>query len=160
MNEQPDTTTPSGTPQHPGRTRIGAAAAAAVLLLGGFVGGYVVNGATGSAAASTSAQAGQGGPGGSGGGPGGSGSMTSGTITAVDGDTVTLETTDGSTVTVTTDSDTTVTTSTEGTVSDLAAGDTVQVQGEESDGSVTATSISEGTGAMGGGTPPGQGSSS
>ena len=84
------------------------------------------------------------------------GNFTSGEITSVDGDTVTLTLDDGSTVTVTTSTDTTVTV--EGEVSDLATGDTVTVIGEtDDDGNVTATSISEGAGLggfPGGGTPP------
>ena len=90
----------------------------------------------------------------------GGGGFTSGTVTAIDGDTVTLETTDGSTVTVTTTDDTTVTTTTDASVSDLAEGDSLTVVGEaDDDGNVaSATSISEGAtgfgGGMGGGTPP------
>ena len=83
------------------------------------------------------------------------GNFTSGEITSVDGDTVTLTLDDGSTVTVTTSGDTTV--SVEGEVGDLATGDTVTVIGEtDDDGNVTATSISEGAGfgGFGGGTPP------
>jgi hypothetical protein len=81
------------------------------------------------------------------------GNATSGEITAVDGDVVTLTLDDGTTVTVTTSSDTTVTV--DGALGDLAAGDTVTVLGETDDeGNVTATSISEGTGGFGGGAPP------
>jgi len=84
------------------------------------------------------------------------GNFTSGEITSVDGDTVTLTLEDGSTVTVTTSTDTSVTV--EGEVGDLATGDTVTVIGEtDDDGNVTATSISEGAGLggfPGGGTPP------
>ena len=92
-------------------------------------------------------------------GGGAGGGFTSGTVTAVDGDTVTLELEDGSTVTVTTTDDTTVTTTTDASVSDLAEGDSLTVVGEaDDDGNVAATSISEGAtgfgGGMGGGTPP------
>jgi hypothetical protein len=92
-------------------------------------------------------------------GGGAGGGFTSGTVTAVDGDTVTLELEDGSTVTVTTTDDTTVTTTTDAAVSDLAEGDSLTVVGEaDDDGNVSATSISEGAtgfgGGMGGGTPP------
>lgn len=87
------------------------------------------------------------------------GGATSGTVTAVDGDTVTIELEDGSTVTVTTSADTTVTV--DGSLSDLAVGDTVTAAGEtDDDGNVTATSITEGAvtfgGGFGGGTPPTQ----
>ena len=88
--------------------------------------------------------------------PTGAGNFTSGEITSVDGDTVTLTLDDGSTVTVTTSGDTTV--SVEGEVGDLATGDTVTVIGEtDDDGNVAATSISEGAGfggLPGGATPP------
>ena len=88
------------------------------------------------------------------------GGATSGTVTAVDGDTVTIELEDGSTVTVTASADTTVTTTTDAAVSDLAEGDTITVAGEtDDDGNVTATSITEGAltvGGFGGGTPPTQ----
>ena len=89
---------------------------------------------------------------------GGAGGFTSGTVTAVDGSTVTLELDDGSTVTVTTTDDTAVTTIDEASVSDLAEGDSLTVVGEaDDDGNVAATSISEGAvgfGGMGGGNPP------
>ena len=86
---------------------------------------------------------------------GGFGNATSGEITAIDGDVVTLTLDDGTTVTVTASSDTTVTV--DGSLSDLVVGDTVTAAGEaDDDGNVTATSISEGTGfgGFGGGTPP------
>ena len=91
---------------------------------------------------------------------GGMGGFTSGTVTAVDGDVVTLELEDGSTVTITATDDTTVTTTDEASVSDLAEGDSLTVMGEaDADGNVAATSITEGAsgfgGGMGGGTPPG-----
>ncbi|WP_411698388.1 DUF5666 domain-containing protein [Conyzicola sp.] len=90
---------------------------------------------------------------------GGAGGFTSGTVTAVDGDTVTLELTDGSTVTVTTTDATTITTTEDSSVSALAEGDSLTVVGDaDDDGNVAATSISEGAtgfgGGMGGGTPP------
>jgi hypothetical protein len=137
-----------------------------VAVLGiGVVGGVLIGQNTASAsqaagmgtrpdgAGGTSGDAPTGGFGGAGGG------FTSGTVTAVDGDTVTLELEDGSTVTVTTTDDTTVTTTTESSVSDLAEGDSLTVVGEaDDDGNVAATSISEGAtgfgGGMGGGTPP------
>lgn len=74
------------------------------------------------------------------------GGLTSGTVTGIEGDVVTLELADGTTVTVTTSADTSVTTTTDAAVADLAAGDTVTVVGETDDaGNVTsATSIAEG----------------
>lgn len=84
------------------------------------------------------------GPGGRGGFPGGMG--TSGTITGIDGATITLEattpgSTDTSTVTVKTTDDTTVSESVEGSRSDLAEGDNVLVMGTSADGAVTAQRI-------------------
>lgn len=85
---------------------------------------------------------------------GGFGGGTSGEITAIDGDVVTLTLEDGTTVTVTASSDTTYTVT--GSLTDLAVGDTVTAVGEtDDDGNVTATSISEGSG-FGGGFGDGQ----
>jgi hypothetical protein len=89
----------------------------------------------------------------------GLGDLTMGTIASIDGNTITVTLADGTTTTITTTTDTTVTTTADGTVSDLAAGDTVTVAGSAgSDGTVAATSISEGTMGFGGGTPPTQNS--
>jgi hypothetical protein len=97
--------------------------------------------------------------GGDGLGSGGSGVAT-GTVTAADASGLTLQTEDGSAVTVTAGDDTTVTVS--GTLSDVAVGDQVTVIGTEADdGSIAATSISEGSslfGRGGGGFMPGGGS--
>jgi len=85
------------------------------------------------------------------------GSFTAGTISSIDGDTITLKLTDGSTVKVTTGSSTTVTKTDNGTLSDLATGDTIRIQGtKDASGDVTAISVSQGalTGGFGGGTPP------
>jgi hypothetical protein len=113
----------------------------------GFGGGQRPDGATGDT------------PTGGGGAGGGMGGFTSGTVTAVDGDVVTLELEDGSTVTITATDDTTVTTTDDASVSDLAEGDSLTVMGEaDADGNVAATSITEGAsgfgGGFGGGTPP------
>ncbi|GAA3442492.1 hypothetical protein [Planomonospora venezuelensis] len=84
----------------------------------------------------------QGGQNGRQGGPGG---MTVGTVQKVEGDKVYVQAADGSVVTVTTTGETAVRISREGKVADLGAGKTVVVQGARGeDGSVTATSISEG----------------
>ncbi|GAB2464423.1 hypothetical protein HD599_000018 [Conyzicola lurida] len=128
-----------------GGVLIGQNTASSSQAAGGFSGGERPDGAAG-----TTGEAPTG---------GGMGGFTSGTVTAVDGSTVTLELTDGSTVTVTTTDDTTVTTTEESTVDALAEGDSLTVVGEaDDDGNVTATSISEGAigfgGGMGGGTPP------
>jgi hypothetical protein len=90
---------------------------------------------------------------------GGRGDVTSGTVTSVDGDTITVTLADGSTVTVTTSADTTVTKTSDATVADLVAGEEIVVSGTKDDaGNVTATSITQGAGFPGGlgGTPPTQ----
>lgn len=78
------------------------------------------------------------------------GRPTAGTVTAVDGSTLTVSTTDGSTVTVTTSSSTTVSVVHASTLADLAVGDTIRVMGSTgSDGTLTATAVREGADAMG-----------
>ena len=126
----------------------------AVILIGlGFLGGTVF-----AQGASTSAGSIQQGPGGTGGqgdpmgaapdGEAASGGMlsglTSGTITGVSDGTITIKTQSGETTTINTGSGTSVTTTQQGTVSDLAVGDSIRVQGEESNGSIMAQSITEG----------------
>jgi hypothetical protein len=91
--------------------------------------------------------------------PPGFGRPVSGEITKIDGGTITLKSVDGSTVTVTTGGDTTVTVTEERTVADIAEGDQVTVQGEQSDGTVAATTIRIGDGGFAfgpGGGPGGQ----
>jgi hypothetical protein len=128
-------------------------AAIAIGLFGGILIGHNT--------ASTSTQAGgtRGAFGGAEGGTPGAagGGFTAGTISSIDGGTITLKLTDGSTVKVTTGSGTTVTKTDAGTLSDLATGDTIAVQGtKDASGNVAATSVSEGAlrGGIGGGTPP------
>ncbi|CAN5361507.1 hypothetical protein BH09ACT10_BH09ACT10_12530 [soil metagenome] len=123
---------------------------AAVLLAGGFFAGYVIKGDGASATASSGRQMVAGGfPGGNaeGGAPAGAagGGITAGTVSSVDGDTVTIKTADGKSVKVKTGTSTTVTLNTEGSVSDLASGDSVVVRGETADGTLTAESITEGS---------------
>ncbi|MFF4991771.1 hypothetical protein ACFY19_31640 [Streptosporangium saharense] len=78
---------------------------------------------------------------------GGQGGMTVGTVQKVEGGKVYLQQQDGTVVTVNTTDETNVRISKEGKVSDLTTGGTVVVQGAKGeDGSVTATSISEGGG--------------
>ena len=88
------------------------------------------------------------------------GGFAFGTVTAVDGNTITLSSFDGSTVTVTTTPSTTVTKSVQGSLSDLKVGQNVRAMGTTgSDGTVAATSVSEGSGGFGlfGGGGRGQG---
>ncbi|MBE1593101.1 hypothetical protein ACFPOI_20805 [Nonomuraea angiospora] len=81
---------------------------------------------------------------------GGGGGGTIGTVEKVEGGKVYVKTMDGSTVTVTTDDRTTVQISKPGKVSDLRTGTSVVVRGQQGgDGSVTATSITQGN--LGGG---------
>ncbi|MFI7223392.1 hypothetical protein ACIBO5_09210 [Nonomuraea angiospora] len=81
---------------------------------------------------------------------GGGGGGTIGTVEKVEGGKVYVKTMDGSTVTVTTDDRTTVQISKPGKVSDLQTGTSVVVRGQQGgDGSVTATSITQGN--LGGG---------
>jgi len=124
----------------------------------GVVGGVVIGQSTATAAGPGGMSQGQfPGTGGTtdGTAPTGMGDFTSGTIVSVDGSTVVLELEDGSQVTVNTADDTTVTKTTDSTVSDLAAGEEVTVIGAaDDDGTVTATSISQGARGFGGGARP------
>jgi hypothetical protein len=78
------------------------------------------------------------------------GGFTAGTISSVDGDTITLKLQDGSTVKVSTTSSTKVSETSTSSVSKLKAGDTITVIGQkDSSGDVTATTIAEGQGGFG-----------
>ncbi|GAA3090428.1 hypothetical protein [Streptosporangium carneum] len=78
---------------------------------------------------------------------GGMGGVTFGTVQRVEGGKVYLQRSDGTVVTVNTTGRTTVRVSREGKVTDLRSGGTVVVQGTGGeDGSITATTISEGGG--------------
>ncbi|WP_433612230.1 hypothetical protein ACQP2P_00690 [Dactylosporangium sp. CA-139114] len=78
-----------------------------------------------------------------GGGQGSTGTRggVTGTVKLVDGATVYVETADGQTVIVKTSDKTTV--SAPGALKDLTAGSTVTIQGQQADGSMTATSITK-----------------
>ena len=92
-----------------------------------------------------------------GGGPGGGqGPATSGEITAVDDDSMTLDV-DGESVTVTITEDTTVTVTEERSLEDLAEGDVIVAVGEMADDVLTATSIQLGDAGLGGFGGPGGG---
>jgi hypothetical protein len=136
----------------PGPSRLTLGLSAGVLLVGGFFGGLYV-GSQGEDAPTAAQRVGfpdgftPSGPDGAqpGESPRGLGDFTTGTVTDVSDGSVTVETPDGDEVTVKTDDDTDVTLSEEGSVADLAAGDTVAVTGNrEDDGSITADSIAEG----------------
>ncbi|MET7393187.1 hypothetical protein ABZS66_06795 [Dactylosporangium sp. NPDC005572] len=103
-------------------------------------------GANPAALASAFARNGGGFPGQGGGGTGQQGQQSrssgvTGTVKLVDGTTVYIETSDGSTVIVKTNGQTTV--ATPGALKDITAGSTVTVQGQNADGTVTATSITK-----------------
>ncbi|MGW4797881.1 hypothetical protein ACWEPC_36220, partial [Nonomuraea sp. NPDC004297] len=90
--------------------------------------------------------------------PGGGGQRmgggTVGTVEKVEDGKVYVKTMDGATVTVTTDDRTTVQISKPGKVSDLEAGASIVVRGQQgADGAVTATSISQGGQGFQGGGP-------
>jgi hypothetical protein len=136
----------------PGPSRLTLGLAAALVAVGGFASGYVVGNHHGEQHQASDRLGLPGGfvSGPDGGQPGGgqppnAGDFTAGTVTKVDGDTVTVKTASGDEVTVKTDSDTDVTITKDGSVSDLSAGDPVVVTGNrQSDGSISADSISEG----------------
>jgi hypothetical protein len=78
------------------------------------------------------------------------GGFAFGTVTKIDGGTITISGFDGSTTTVTTTSSTTVTKSVLGSFSDLKVGQNVRAIGTTgSDGTVAATSVNEGSGGFG-----------
>jgi ABC-type Fe3+-hydroxamate transport system substrate-binding protein len=131
----------------------------AVLLAGGFVGGIAVGKHNSSSTSSSTATPGSGqrsrggfggGNGGAngganGGGFGGGRGGVSGTVTAVNGSTITVTDSTGKSVTVDTSPQTTVTIGKTGAVSDLTAGQQVTVIGTtDSGGTVTARSVVSG----------------
>jgi hypothetical protein len=82
--------------------------------------------------------------------PGDFENLTTGTIQSIDGTTITLKLPDGSTVKVSTSATTTVTKTSKATVGDLKSGERIVVRGAKgSDGSVAATSVTEGQGGFG-----------
>jgi hypothetical protein len=127
----------------------------AALIVGG-IGGVLIGQNTASPSNASVVRNGFG-PGGGGEGPGtgqlngNRGGLTAGTITSIDGDTITVKLADGSTVKVSTSDSTTVTKTSKAKVGDLATGDTITVIGQaDSSGNVTATRISEGDAGFGG----------
>ncbi len=151
MNTEPqDPSAPA--PKPAWRSWVAAGAVSALILAGG---GYMLGrGNSGdapdtvAATGDTSADPGTGTPGGPGGVGRPAGRGTGGEITAIDGTTITLDA-DGDTYTVSTSDNTEVSETVEGSVTDIAVGDTIVVIGEVADGAVTAESISEG--GLGGG---------
>lgn len=127
--------------------------AGATLVVGGLIGGVVIQqqfGVVGSgdetAAADTggmpdfSAMSGEM----PGGGGGFGGQTTAGTVTEVGDGTVTIETEDGTTYTVSVGDDTAVTAESDASLEDLAAGDTIEVTGTTGDdNTIAADSVTE-----------------
>jgi hypothetical protein len=128
---------------------------AGVLAVVGFLGGVQAHkswggdgGTTTGAGANPGAGFNRTGAGGFGG--GGQGGGTTGTVTKVVGDTVYLKTADGKTVKVKTGGDTKITLSGTGKADDLKSGASIVVRGETAaDGTVTATTVTEGGGTSG-----------
>jgi hypothetical protein len=91
--------------------------------------------------------------------PGGAGGgSTLGTVKLVDGKTIYVQTASGGVVQVRTDGSTKISVSKNGTVKDLAPGSTVVVQGAPGkDGTMTATSINQAGGLVGGSAGGGRG---
>ncbi len=131
---------------------------AAALLVGGFVAGAQVQQAYGQPSTPTGVRptGGAGLFGGNAGGNLGGGrqpgagsttaaaATTTGKVKLVDGTTVYVETSSGDVITVRTNGQTRVESSSPGSLKDLAAGDSVSVQGPSSgDGTVTATTVTE-----------------
>jgi hypothetical protein len=141
---------------------------AGVVALVGFLGGIQADKAWGgkssSSGASSGARAGFGarsgtsGFGGTGS-AGAAGGATVGTVEKIVGNTIYLKTTSGSTIKVTTGGTTKVTVSKTGKAKDLKSGTTVVVQGSTgSDGTITATTVTQGGGnTSGSGAPSGGG---
>lgn len=120
----------------------------ALVAVAAFGGGVFFQRSTGAATTTTTAAGGP--PAAGRQAPGDGGGFVSGEVTKVSGSTLTITQPDGSSVQVTTNGETKVTVSSDGALSDLKAGDTVVVQGEQgSNGDLTASSVTEGM--LGGG---------
>lgn len=143
------------TPTSSGANKATLGLAGALLLVGGFVGGYVTKDATAGGDGPGGSVVRAGGPGGGfgggqqGGGPGGGAggrpvNLTIGTITKVDGTTVTIKTTDGKTVKATIGDDTNVNVTKTGSVKDLAKGDEIVVNGQRDGDTIEAEFVSKG----------------
>jgi hypothetical protein len=137
-------------PEKPGVGKTTLGLAGALLVVAGFTGGYVAKSATAGGADGPQGMVRMGGPGGGQGGgahqggAGGPQNLTIGTITKVDGNTVTIKTTSGNTVKATVGSDTNVNISTSGSVKDLATGDEIVVNGQRDGDTIDAEFVSKG----------------
>lgn len=134
-------------PDKPGANKATLGLVAALLLVAGFAGGYLTKDATaGGAGPGGGNFTRMGGPGGGGSGGGGPQNLTIGTITKVDGNTVTIKTTSGTTVKATIGSDTNVNVTKTGSVKDLAKGDQIVVNGQRDGDTIEAEFVSKGRG--------------
>ena len=127
-----------------GPTKATLALAGAVLLGGGFLGGYLVGSQRGDDLAGPAGMRVDG----PGGGPGVSmpANLTMGTIASISGDTFTVRTESGGTVKVRVVDDTTIRINKEGSIKDLAKGDNVVVNGQRDGDTIEADNV--GTGMM------------
>jgi len=122
------------------------ALAGLLLVGGGFLGGYLVGGNTAGAQEGPMAGGmvvrGEG----PGGGPGGGmpANLTMGTITSISGDTFTVRTESGDSVKVQVVDGTTIRINKEGTVTDLAKGDNVVVNGQRDGDTIEAENVGSG----------------
>ena len=98
---------------------------------------------------------GNGGTGGNGGRLGGAGGGVFGTVTKVEGNTLTVTQADGSTATVVVPSGTTISKTVSGSLSDLTNGTSIIVRGTTADGKTTAQSVTINSGNGAGGFPTG-----
>jgi hypothetical protein len=131
----------------PGANKATLGLVAALLLVAGFGGGYLTKDATsGGEGPGRGNFTRMGGPGGGGPGAGGPQNLTIGTITKVDGNTVTIKTTSGATVKATIGSDTNVNVTKAGSVKDLAKGDQIVVNGQRDGDTIEAEFVSKGRG--------------
>ncbi|WP_344267093.1 hypothetical protein [Actinomadura napierensis] len=121
---------------------------------GGYGGGLPGQAGAGGSGTEQGGRGGTGVGGGSGAGPGGGfgggfggGGMTAGTVTKIVGNTLYLRTSDGKTVKVKTSGSTRISITKDGKLGDLGSGVTVVVRGTTGkDGSVTATTVNQGSG--------------
>ena len=125
-------------PADPGLNKGTLALAALILAGGGFLGGYLVGGKSTGGPEGPSITM-RGGPGG-----GMPANLTMGTIQSISGDTFTVKTESGDTVKVKVVDDTTIRINKEGSVSDLAKGDNVVVNGQRDGDTIQAENVGSG----------------
>jgi hypothetical protein len=131
-------------PAGPGVNKGTLSLAALILAGGGFLGGYLVGGQNAAGPEGPGGMVMRGGPAG---GPGGMpANLTMGTIQSISGNTFTVKTESGDSVKVEVVDDTTIRINKEGSVTDLAKGDNVVVNGQRDGDTIEAENV--GTGMM------------